>query len=140
MVRHSPGAAAFARGIVPVIDPFLGAYCLGLIVGEGSFTDHGRAPALAVKLHEDDPEPLEALRQAFGGAIYGPYSHNGRRYRMWTLRGRLLEAAVPYFFQYLPPCKKRRQFEQWLERWWWHLERRSWRFLEGAALSTRSAP
>jgi len=63
------------------VDHSLAWYCLGLIVGEGGFTHHRRVPVLSAKLHQDDPEPLEALRLAFGGRIHGPYEHGGRRYR-----------------------------------------------------------
>jgi len=87
---------------------------MGLIVGEGSFTG-GRhtSPHLAVRLHECDPQPLEDLRSVLGGKIYGPYLHDGRRYRMWLLRGWQLAEALPYFDDWLPSSHKREQYEIW---------------------------
>jgi len=76
-------------------------YLVGLIVGEGSF----------------DVEPLEALKHAFGGKIYGPYHHGGRRYRLWVLGGYDLYKAIPLLHWAMPECKKRRQLERWIERY-----------------------
>ena len=120
---RTPRETWFVRGIVLKLDPFDRGYCLGLIVGEGCFTGDRKKPVLAVRLHEDDPEPLYALQRAFGGHIYGPYNFDGRRSRVWMLCGLDLEAAVPFFFEYLPPSKKREQFERWLDRWWWEMAR-----------------
>jgi hypothetical protein len=93
------------------------AYCMGLIVGEGSFTGDERQPALQVRLHESDPEPLLDLQHVFGGVIYGPYVHDGRHYRFWILRGWQLLDALPYVDRWLPPSRKRRQFDEWRARW-----------------------
>jgi hypothetical protein len=41
------------------------AYCMGLIVGEGSFTGDKLQPALQVRLHGSDPEPLLDLQRVF---------------------------------------------------------------------------
>jgi hypothetical protein len=57
------------------MDAFDLGYVIGLIVGEGSFTGDRRDGCLTVKLHEEDPEPLERLKQVFGGRVYGPYAH-----------------------------------------------------------------
>lgn len=94
---------------------FVLGYVLGLIVGEGSFTG-GRQPELSMKLHEDDPEPLLCLKSVFGGRIYGPYLHAGRRYRIRLLRGWELWDALPVIFDALPPSKKRVQFEKWVQK------------------------
>ena len=88
-------------------------YLIGLIVGEGSFTGDRKQPALSVKMHARDPEPLARLHELLGGRIYGPYLHDGRNYSIWLLRGADLAAAVPLFERHLPPCSRRRQFELW---------------------------
>jgi len=93
------------------------AYCMGLIVGEGSFTGDRTNPWLAVKLHARDPQPLQTLRGVFGGVIYGPYVHNGRHAIVWYLRGWQLVEALPYFDRWLPPSHKRVQYEAWLLRY-----------------------
>jgi hypothetical protein len=36
-------------------------YAMGLVVGEGSFTGDRASPALSVKMHKLDPEPLRFL-------------------------------------------------------------------------------
>ena len=93
------------------------AYCMGLIVGEGSFTGDKHAPALQVRLHESDPQPLLDLKSVFGGTIYGPYVHDGRHSLFWKLTGWQLAEALPYMDRWLPPSRKRRQFDEWRERW-----------------------
>jgi hypothetical protein len=89
------------------------AYCMGLIVGEGSFSSDRHQPSLAVKLHARDPQPLLDLRGVFGGRLYGPYYHGGRHSRLWLLRGCELVESLPYFERWLPKSHKREQFEAW---------------------------
>lgn len=90
-------------------------YLMGLIVGEGCFT---QGPRLTVQLHVLDPEPLRALQMRFGGALYGPYVKrrpNGLETAMWhwQLGGEALWRALPVFNQYLPQSRKRIQYERW---------------------------
>lgn len=92
-------------------------YVMGLIVGEGSFTGDRAAPALSVKLHELDPQPLRFLRRTLGGRIYGPYQHAGRHYRLFVLRGLDLRERIPLFLYHLPPSRKRLQFAEWAIRY-----------------------
>jgi hypothetical protein len=89
---------------------------MGLVVSEGSFTADRQQPFLQVKLHARDPFPLRFLADRIGGRVYGPYTHQGRHYFSWLLRGPALRAAVPLFRTYLPESWKREQFDQWLER------------------------
>lgn len=93
------------------------AYCIGLIVGEGCFSGDKQCPSLTVTLHASDPQPLLDLRSVFGGVIYGPYVHNGRHHQNWLLRGWQLEEALPFFDLWLPPSRKREQYEAWREKW-----------------------
>src|SRR5919109_2232636 len=87
------------------ISPFDLGYAMGLIVGEGSFTGDLASPALSVKLHELDPQPLRFLRRTLGGRIYGSYHHGGRRYNQYRLRGSELRERVPLFLHHLPPSR-----------------------------------
>jgi len=93
------------------------AYCMGLIVGEGSFTGGKKAPCLSVKLHSSDQQPLLDLRSVFGGIVYGPYVYGVRHIRVWQLRGWELEEALPYFDKWLPASRKRAQYEAWKSKW-----------------------
>jgi hypothetical protein len=96
-----------------MIHAFLLGYAMGLVVGEGSFNWDGRQPALSVRLHARDPEPLRLLEQIFGGRTYGPYESQGRHYSVWHLRGGALRQALPVLERYLPPSHKREQFLVW---------------------------
>ena len=90
---------------------------MGLIVGEGSFSGDLRQPSLCVALHASDPLPLADLRSVFGGVIYGPYVHDGRHRCNWLLRGWQLQEALAYFDRWLPPSRKRRQYDAWRLKW-----------------------
>ena len=104
-----------------MVKGFEAGYLIGLIVGEGTFTQSTGHPTLSVKLHENDPIPLLALKRVFGGKLYGPYHHLGqdgttRHYRVWHLRGKHLRRALPVIARFLPSSHKRDQFELWVER------------------------
>lgn len=99
-------------------------YCMGLIVGEGSFSGSRTEPCVAVGLHVSDPQPLEDLRSVLGGRIFGPYTHEGRVFKRWHLRGSDLLEALPYFEAWLPPSRKREQYLAWRERWHAYFARR----------------
>lgn len=92
-------------------------FAIGLIVGGGSFTGDRNQPALSVKLHQRDREPLDMVQRLLGGSVYGPYDHSGRQYCIWHLRGGDLRRALPLFRDRLPACQKRNQFDAWAERY-----------------------
>ena len=94
---------------------------MGLVVGEGSFTNNGKAGVMSLKLHERDPLPFQLLCQVFGGRVYGPYEHDGRHFYLYCLRGWELEAALPLFDRYLPSSYRREQYEGWRARYYPHL-------------------
>ncbi|MBX6331932.1 MAG: hypothetical protein IRY91_08795 [Gemmatimonadaceae bacterium] len=98
------------------MDDFDRGFVIGLLVGGGSFTADREQPALSIKLNARDPEPLRRLEMLLGGKVFGPYNHGGRHYYVWHLRGSQLRAAIPLFRDNLPPCWKRAQFEQWLDK------------------------
>jgi hypothetical protein len=93
------------------------AFCMGLIVGEGCFSGDLEQPSLEVRLHASDPLPLEDLRSVFGGLLNGPYTYGIRQSRVWTLRGWELEEALPFIDRWLPPSRKRQQYEAWKLKW-----------------------
>ncbi len=99
-------------------DDFLFGYAVGLMVGEGTFSGDKHCPAIAVKLHENNPEPLELLKKLFGGTIYGPYHHGGRNYKYWSVRNREdIVRAIPLFDSLLPESQKKRQYDEWKKKW-----------------------
>lgn len=95
------------------VDRFKVGYVMGLIVGEGCFTGDGESKWLAVKLHANDPLPIETLRMTLGGRVYGPFFHGDRHYRVWMLRGLELRRAIPILEAHLPASRKRDQFIAW---------------------------
>lgn len=99
------------------ISEFDAGFICGLVTGEGSFTGDRKQPVLAIKLHQEDPEPLRFIQARLGGRIYGPYCHAGRRYYFWRLTGKSLYAALPLFADRLPESRKRNQFFQWIEKY-----------------------
>jgi hypothetical protein len=92
-------------------------YVAGLLVAEGSWTGDKTRGCLAVKMHAHDPEPIDALRRLLGGATYGPYEHDGRRYPYWRLDGPDLVYHLPFFDDLLPPSHKREQYLAWKEKY-----------------------
>ena len=95
------------------MEPFALGFSMGLIVGEGSFTGDRQQPALQIRMHRRDLEPLEAVQRELGGKIFGPYSHAGRNSYVYMLRGAELKRAMPILQQHLPASWKRAQFETW---------------------------
>jgi hypothetical protein len=113
------------------------AYCMGLIVGEGCFSGDRHQPSLAVALHASDPQPLIDLQSVFGGRLYGPYHYGIRHRREWILRGWQLHEALPYFDKWLPPSRKRDQYDAWRVKWAeYFLE---WDYVSRFSLTGRSA-
>lgn len=115
--RSSRTGGVMCEETSEAISPFDLGYAMGLIVGEGSFTGDRVAPALSVRLHELDPQPLRFRRRTLGGRIYGPYHHDGRHYRLYHLRGVDLRERIPLFLYHLPPSRKRLQFVEWAIRY-----------------------
>jgi hypothetical protein len=76
----------------------------GLLVGEGHFGGDGRQPQITLRMHVRHESMFRWLERSFpGGRLYGPYSHDGREYFQWMVRGSylrdvilpMLEATVP---------------------------------------------
>jgi hypothetical protein len=95
-------------------------YCLGLIVGEGSFTHAGGqgrygAPICSLGLVED-LQPVLALQRRFGGRVTVGEAYGKVRY-YWVLQGADLRRALPIFDALLPSSRKRDQYLAWRTKW-----------------------
>src|SRR5437870_3357574 len=53
------------------ISDFDAGFICGLVTGEGSFAGDRRQPALAIKLHQDDLEPLLSCKECWEGRFTG---------------------------------------------------------------------
>lgn len=73
---------------------------LGLLIGEGHFGGDGRQPHITVRMHSRHLPLFEWLLQTVPGSrLYGPYSHGGRDYCQWMVRGAALHALLPVLEQ-----------------------------------------
>jgi hypothetical protein len=89
-------------------------YAIRLIAGEGCFTKWKRGrPHIVVALAADDPLPLEWMLQRFGGTIYGPYQNRGKGSLRYYLTGQEAVDMARLIEEWLPPCRKRQQFDEW---------------------------
>ncbi len=115
------------------------AYCAGLYEGEGSFYasfywwDHGRkfrgrekkmrkTPSFAFKMAMTDLEPLQTLRQTFGGVICGPYKTKPGckpKYE-WTLSHTKGDKTVKNMARSIWPYLAPRRREQLTELYHWN--------------------
>lgn len=67
----------------------------GLLVGEGHFGGDGRQPQITLRMHVRHESLFRWLERTFpGGKLYGPYSHDGREYFQWMVRGTYLRDEV----------------------------------------------
>jgi hypothetical protein len=68
---------------------------VGLLVGEGHFGGDGRQPQVTVRMHVRHESLFLWLERTFpGGRLYGPYSHDGREYFQWMVRGTYLRDEI----------------------------------------------
>jgi hypothetical protein len=64
---------------------------VGLLIGEGHFGGDGRQPQVTLRMHVRHEPLFRWLERTFpGGRLYGPYSHGGRDYFQWMVRGSYL--------------------------------------------------
>jgi len=67
----------------------------GLLVGEGHFGGDGRQPQITLRMHVRHESLFRWLERTFpGGRLYGPYSHDGRDYFQWMVRGAYLREEI----------------------------------------------
>lgn len=93
-------------------------YIMGMVTGEGCFTQDGKQPALSVKQTAAGRAPLDYIARVLGGTVYGPYGPYGKSkpYFVWHLRGRQLVEAIPLFVEHLPPSLERERLLRWKAR------------------------
>lgn len=67
----------------------------GLLIGEGHFGGDGRQPQITLRMHVRHETLFRWLERTFpGGRLYGPYSHDGREYYQWMVRGAYLRDEI----------------------------------------------
>lgn len=67
----------------------------GLLIGEGHFGGDGRQPQVTLRMHVRHEALFRWLERVFpGGRLYGPYSHGGRSYYQWMVRGAYLRDEI----------------------------------------------
>jgi hypothetical protein len=87
---------------------------IGLLVGEGSFGGDARQPQIVVKMHVRHVAIFNWLISRWGGKLYGPYEHDGRRYYQWMARGQYLRRVlVPILDAMLTPEFDRHSWERY---------------------------
>ncbi|MGD0082826.1 MAG: hypothetical protein ABSD78_06465 [Acidimicrobiales bacterium] len=70
-------------------------FLTGLLVGEGHFGGDGRQPQITLRMHVRHEAMFRWLQRTFsGGRLYGPYSHDGREYYQWMVRGTYLRDEI----------------------------------------------
>lgn len=75
---------------------------LGVLVGEGSFGGDGRQPSITVRMHVRHEALFGFLLRILPGSrLYGPYSHSGRHYYQWLVRGPVLRKLLPLLDRHL---------------------------------------
>jgi hypothetical protein len=81
----------------PALTPFERGLLVGVLIGEGSFGGDGKQPQIALRMHVRHEALFRWLVDRFPRSkLYGPYSHGGRRYYQWMVRGRaLVEDVLP---------------------------------------------
>jgi hypothetical protein len=76
-------------------DEFSVGFLIGLLVGEGHFGGDGRQPQITLRMHVKHERLFRWLERTVPeGRLYGPYSHGGRAYFQWMLRGKYLRETV----------------------------------------------
>ncbi len=85
-------------GIPSGCSEFEAGLLFGLLVGEGHFGGDGRQAQVTLRMHVRHEQLFRWLERRFpGGRLYGPYSHGGREYFQWMVRGAYLrEVLVPF--------------------------------------------
>ena len=74
--------------IAAELDEFSLGFLIGLLVGEGHFGGDGRQAQVTLRMHVKHEKLFRWLERAIPqGKLYGPYSHGGRKYYQWMIRG-----------------------------------------------------
>lgn len=102
------------------VDPFALGLLVGLLVGEGHFGGDGKQPQITLRMHARHAPLFQFLLNLVPGSrLYGPYTHQGRNYYQWMVRGTALRELVallentplqqidPYAYERLALMKER---------------------------------
>ena len=66
-------------------------FLIGLLVGEGHFGGDGKQPQVTLRMHTKHELLFRWLERVVPeGRLYGPYTHGGRSYFQWMIRGAAL--------------------------------------------------
>jgi len=80
--------------LMEITDRELG-FLLGLLVGEGHFGGDGRQPQITLRMHVKHEKLFRWLERVVPeGKLYGPYTHGGRTYFQWMVRGTSLRQRL----------------------------------------------
>ncbi|MBX3024780.1 hypothetical protein KF840_07705 [bacterium] len=70
-------------------------FVIGLLLGEGHFGGDGRQPQVTLRMHTKHERLFRWLERTLpGGRLYGPYTHGGRSYFQWMIRGAALREEL----------------------------------------------
>lgn len=79
------------------MDEFFKGLIVGLLIGEGHFGGDGKQPHITLRMHSRHKRLFELLRRIVPGSkVYGPYSHGGRNYYQWMVRGEPLRRMMEW--------------------------------------------
>src|ERR1700731_2283495 len=68
---------------------------VGILIGEGHFGGDGKKPHITLRMHVRHEALFRWLQERFPRSrLYGPYSHGGRNYCQWMVRGPALTEDV----------------------------------------------
>ena len=119
-VLHYGETTRMARSALPPcpppdLTPYELGVLVGLLIGEGHFGGDGRQPQITLRMHTDHEALFRWLElHVPGGRLYGPYSHGGRSYYQWMVRGAYLrEALAPLLDPLLVPELDGRAAARW---------------------------
>jgi len=94
-VRPCSGSDGGIGGEAQLATEFDRGVLTGLLVGEGHFGGDGRQPQITLRMHVRHESLFRWLERTFpGGRLYGPYSHGGRDYFQWMVRGTYLRDEI----------------------------------------------
>ena len=87
------------------LNDFEWGFLIGLLVGEGHFGGDGRQAQVTLRMHVRHKRLFDWLvRRVPLGRLYGPYSHGGRNYYQWMVRGKpLRDEFIPHLDRLLLP-------------------------------------
>src|SRR5215510_6568419 len=70
-------------------------FLAGILVGEGHFGGDGKQPQVTLRMHVRHETLFRWLAEKIPGSrLYGPYSHGGREYFQWMVRGEALRGFL----------------------------------------------